>query len=117
MMEGFPSKKADGSEFTDADYAIYKKASRVLASTLADETDLTPYQAAYNAEGKRMRCPTFEPKSLVPACRKPLFAPELDPSPLFNEVEFEALLNCNWDVDNLQIKENEDSTQDDPVAS
>src|SRR4051812_31752221 len=108
MMDGFPSKKDDRSDFTDADYVACMRSSWVLESTLVNETDLTPYQAVYDAEGKWMRSPPFKEKNLVPARRKPLFAPDLDPSPLFNEAEFEALLNCNWDVDNLQIEENED---------
>ena len=52
MMDGFPSKKDDGSEFTEADYAKCMKASRVLASTLVNEIDLTLYQAAYGEDSK-----------------------------------------------------------------
>jgi hypothetical protein len=117
MMDGFPSKKDDGSEFTEADYAKCMKASRVLASTLVDELDLSTYQAAYSETSKRVRGPTFETRDLTPARRKHLFAPEIDPSPLFEEAQFEALTNCNWDVDNLQIEEVEDPAQDDPPSS
>jgi hypothetical protein len=117
MMDGFPSRKDDGSEFTEADYAKCRKASRVLASTLADELDLSTYQAAYSEPSKRVRGPTFETRDLTPARRKHLFAPEIDPSPLFEEAQFVALTNCNWDVDNLQIEEVEDPAQDDPPSS
>ena len=116
-MDGFPSKKDDGSDFTEADYAKCVKASRVLASVLADEVDLSTYQAAYSADNKRVRCPTFEARDLTPARRNHLFAPEIDPSPLFDESQFEALTHCNWDVDNLQIEEVEDPAQDDPPSS
>jgi hypothetical protein len=54
---------------------------------------------------------------LTPARRKHLFAPEIDPSPLFEDARFEALTHCNWDVDNLQIEEVEDPEQDDPPPS
>ena len=117
MMDSFPSKKDDGSDFTEADYAKCMKASRVLASTLVNEIDLTSYQAAYGEDSKRVRCPTFEARDLTPARRKPLFAPKIDPSLLFDEARFEALTNCNWDVDNLQIEEVEDPTKDDTPSS
>lgn len=65
MMDGFPSKKDDGYKFSGTDYATCMKYSRVLASLLANETDLTPYQAAYDKEGKKIRGPTFEAKSHV----------------------------------------------------
>ena len=48
MMDGFPSKKVYGSDFTEIDYAKYMKDSQVLASSLANELDLSIYQAAYN---------------------------------------------------------------------
>jgi hypothetical protein len=117
MMDGFPSKKDDGSEFTEADYAQCRRASRVLASTLADELDLAVYQAAYSEPTKRIRGPTFEARNLIPTRRKHLFAPEIDPSPIFEDAQFEALTNCNWDMDNLQIEEVEDPEQDDPPSS
>ena len=49
MMGGFPQLKDDGSEFIQEDYARCHKASRVLGSQLAAETDLKTYQAAYDA--------------------------------------------------------------------
>ena len=115
-MDGFPAKKVDGSDFAKADYVKCMKDSRVLASSLADELDLSTYQAAYNAENKRVQCPTFESRSLTPARRKQLFAPDLVASPFFDETQFEALTRCNWDVDNLQIKEVEEPAKDDEPA-
>ena len=117
MMDGFPSRKDDGSEFTEADYAKCLKASWVLASTLVDEIDLSTYQAAYSEASKKVRCPTFECRDLTPGRRKHLFAPEIDPSPIFEDAQFEALTHCNLDVDNLQIEEVEDPEQDDPPSS
>ena len=52
MMDGFPSKKDDGSDFIEADYAKCMKDSRVLASTLVNEMDLSTYQVAYDAKNK-----------------------------------------------------------------
>jgi len=115
MTGGFPQLKADGSAFTQDNYARCFRASRVLANQLATEADLKTYQVAYDDNNTRVRAPTFEPKDLPPQRRKHIFVPDVDPSPiLHDEAEFEALLNCNWDVDNLQIQENEDLVQDDP---
>lgn len=76
-----------------------------------EETDLAPYQAAYDSDSQRIRPPSYEVRDLVPKRRKKPFAPDLDPSPFFEEAHFESLINCNWDADNLQI---EDPAQDDP---
>ena len=116
MMDGFPSKKVDGSDFSQADYVKCMKNSRVLASSLAEELDFSTYQAAYDAENKRVQCPTFESRSLTPTRRKQLFAPGLDASSFFDKTQFEALTRCNWDVDNLQIKEVEEPAKDDETA-
>ena len=95
MMDGFPAKKVDGSDFAEADYVKCMKDSRVLASSLVNELDLATYQPAYDAEKKRVQCPTFESRSLTPARRKQLFAPGLDASPFFDQTQFEALTCCN----------------------
>ena len=117
MIDGFPSKMVNGSDFTQIDYVKCMKDSRVLASTLVNELDLSSYQATYDVENKRVRGPTFESRSLTPANRKQLFAPDLDPSPFFDQAQFEALTHCNWDVNNLQIEEIEEPARDDPPAS
>ena len=117
MMGGFPSKKVDGSDFTQADYVKCMKDSRILASSLASELDMSIYQAAYDMENKRVCGPTFESRSLTPARRKQLFAPGPDSSPFFDQTQFEALTRCNWDVDNLQIKDIEEPAKDDQPAS
>ena len=113
MADGFPAKKVDGSEFSEADYVKCMKNSRALASSLINELDFSTYQAAYNAEQKRVPCPTFEARKLTPARRKQLFAPGLDASRFFDQAQFEALTRCNWDVDNLQIQEDEEPAKDD----
>ena len=116
MMDGFPAKKVDGSDFTKADYVKCMKDSRVLSSSLANELDLSTYQAAYDAENKRVRGPTFESRNLTPARHKQLFAPELESSSFFDQTQFEALTHCNWDVDNLQIKDVKEPAKDDEPA-
>ena len=117
MMDGFPSKKVNGSDFTETDYVKCMKDSRVLASSLANELNMSIYQAAYDADNKHVRGPTFEARSLTPVRRKQLFAPDLDASPFFDETQFEALTCCNWNIDNLQIEEVEDPAKDDQPAS
>ena len=118
MAGGFPEFKDDGSAFTDDDYARCVKASRVLASQLVAGMDLRSYQAAYDDNNKRVQPPTFEPVDLTPQRRKHIFAPDVDPSPILHEeAVFQALTNCNWDVDNLQIQDQEGSAQDNPEAS
>ena len=52
MMDGFPQLKDDGSQFTQEDYARCMNASRILASRLAAEADMSSYQAAYSEDNK-----------------------------------------------------------------
>ena len=52
MMDGFPQLKDDGLQFTQDDYARCIKASRILASRLAAEADMSSYQAAYSEDNK-----------------------------------------------------------------
>ena len=52
MMDGFSQLKDDGSQFTQEDYAHCMKASRILASRLAADADLSSYQAAYSEDNK-----------------------------------------------------------------
>ena len=87
------------------------------SSKLVEELDMSTYQAAYSETSKKIRGPTFECRDLTPARRKHLFAPDVDPSPIFEDAQFEALTHCNWDVDNLQIEEVEDPAQADPPSS
>ena len=50
--QGYPSLKEDGSEFNKEDLRAINRAVRPLACQLAEEADLTHYQAQYNDQNK-----------------------------------------------------------------
>ena len=50
--QGYPSLKEDGSEFNEEDLRAINRAVRPLACQLAEEADLTHYQAQYNDQNK-----------------------------------------------------------------
>ena len=50
--QGYPSLKEDGSEFNEDDLRAINRAVRPLACQLAEEADLTHYQAQYNDQNK-----------------------------------------------------------------
>ena len=68
-----------------------------MATLIANEVDLTKYQAGYDEENRRIPMPHYEVTSLMPPLHKHTFAPEVDPAGLVDdEVEFEALNNIHW---------------------
>ena len=50
--QGYPSLKEDGSEFNEDDLRAINRAVRPLACQLAEEADLSHYQAQYNDQNK-----------------------------------------------------------------
>ena len=52
---------------------------RPLASKLAEETNLSTYQAAYGSENKKVKAPVHQETNLIPPIRKHTFAPDIDP--------------------------------------
>src|SRR3989337_2393822 len=54
LANGCPSVKEDGSDFSADNFAEIARAMRPLARKLADETSLSTYQAAYDADNKRV---------------------------------------------------------------
>ena len=53
-----------------------------MATLIANEVDLTKYQAGYDEENQRIPTPHYEVTSLIPQLRKHTFAPEVDPTAL-----------------------------------
>ena len=93
-----------------------------MASKLAEETNLSKYQAVYDVENKKVKAPVQEAMDLIPPTRKHTFAPDINPSTLIdNEVVFKALAGINWATSNFQPtgedEEEEEHVQDDPESS
>ena len=66
LANGCPSVKEDGSNFSAEDFAEIARAMRPLESKLADETSLSIYQAAYDADNKKIGAPVHQPTDLIP---------------------------------------------------
>ena len=62
----YPSFKEDGTPFDKKYFAAYVKDMRPLASLIANETDLTKYQLAYDLENHKMPTPSYKVKDLTP---------------------------------------------------
>ena len=89
---GYPSLKEDGAPFEQEDFAACVKAIRPVATVIAEEADLSKYQAGYDEENRRIPTPQYTLTSLIPTTRKHTFAPEIDPAGLVDdEAEFKAL--------------------------
>ena len=120
VMNGYPSMKEDGSEFIDADLRALTREMRPLASKLADEADLSRYQAGYDVDNHRVNTPVYEVEDLIPPVRKHTYAPDVEPSELISdEAIFQALTKINWATTDFQLlDENEEETaRDDPQPS
>ena len=114
--------KEDGSDFSADDFVEIARSIHPLASKLADETSLSTYQAAYDADNKKLSVPVHEPTDLIPPIRKHTFAPDIDPSNLIDdEAVFRALTGINWATSDFQPidkqgVEDEEEVQEDPEA-
>lgn len=119
LANSCPSVKEDGSTFSADDFAEIARAMRPLASKLAEETNLSQYQAAYDAENKKMKVPVHQEVDLIPPTHKHTFAPDIDVSNLIDEeAVFRALTGINWASPDFQPMDNqEEEAQDDPEAS
>ena len=116
---GYPSLKEDDTVFDKKDFASCMKDMCPLASLIANETDLTKYQPAYDLENQKMPTPSYKVKDLIPPIRKHTFAPEVDPSELIDdEAEFQALNGIDWSSPTFQdVEQDEEAERDDPEAS
>jgi len=115
----YPSLKEDGTPFEKKDFAACVKEIRPLASLIANETDLSKYQPAYDMENRKLPTPAYKVMDLIPPIRKHTFAPEVEPSELIDdEAEFHALRGIDWSSPNFQTaEEDEEPDKDDPEAS
>ena len=95
------------------------KEIRPVAILIADETNLSKYQLAYDAENQKKSTPAYKVMDLIPPIRKHTFAPEVDPSNLIDdEAEFHALRGIDWSSLNFQTTtEDKEPAKDDPEAS
>ena len=106
IATGYASLKEDGTPFEDADFLACVKEIHPVATLIANEVDLTKYQAGYDEENWRIPMPHYEVTSLIPPLRKHTFAPEVDPAGLVDaKAEFEALNNIDWSSSTFQEKE------------
>ena len=94
---------------------------RPIASKLAEDIDLSHFQPAYDAEGKRWTTEIHEVEELVPPICKHTYAPDINPSSLIHEeAVFQALTGIDWltvDFQRLGRDEEEVTVQDDPQSS
>ena len=97
VAKGYPSLKEDGSEFDQEDLRAINREVRPLACQLAEEADLSHYQAQYNDQNKRVPAPTPEAENLIPPIRKHTYAPDIEPSSLIHEeAVFQTLMGIDW---------------------
>ena len=54
LAGGFPRFNADGTEFSDKDFARVVRETRVIATSIADELDLKKFQPSYDQDGKKV---------------------------------------------------------------
>ena len=92
-----------------------------LASKLAEETDLSHYQAIYDANNKKVNPPSCNASDLIPPIHKHTYAPDVDPSSLISDEDvFRALTGIDWSTNDFQQlgrEEEGDPAQDDPQPS
>ena len=63
-----------------------------MTSKLAEESEVSKYQAAYTVQNEKLKAPIYPVMDLIPPTRKHTFAPEVDPSKLIDdEAKFQAL--------------------------
>ena len=115
LANGCASVKEDGTPLSADDFADIVRSMHPLATRLAEETNLSQYQAAYDAENKKVKAPIHEARDLIPPIRKHTFAPDIDPSTLIDDkAVFKALTGINWAPSDFQStgEEEEDPVQD-----
>ena len=119
--QGYPSLKEDGSEFGEADLRAINWEVSPLACQLAEEADLSHYQAQYDSQNKRIAAPIHESENLIPPIHKHTYAPDIDPSLLIHdEAVFQALMGIDWttvDFQPLGRETEAEAAQDDPQPS
>ena len=121
VAKGYPSLKEDGSEFCTEDLRAINREVRPLACQLAEEANLSHYQASYDINNKRVAAPAPETQSLIPPIRKHTYAPDIEPSThISDEAVFQALTRMDWTTVDFQLlvrDEEDEPMQDDPQPS
>ena len=105
--------------FTIENFVVCAREVRPLATKLAEETNLSRYQAAYTTENSREKAPVYEVVDLIPPARKHTFSPKVDPSELIDdEAEFQDLTDINWKISDFQTTDGgKEPTQANPESS
>ena len=83
LANGCPSVKEDESPFSVENFAAMAREMRPLERKLAEDTNLSHYQAVYDADNKKVNAPIHESQDLTPPISKHTFAPDIDPQHLF----------------------------------
>ena len=120
VAKGYPSLKEDGSEFCTEDLRAINREVRPVACQLAEEADLSHYQASYDINNKGVAAPAPEAQNLIPPIRKHTYAPDIEPSILIsNEDVFQALTGIDWTTIDFQPlgRDEDEPVQDDPQPS
>ena len=119
--QSYPSLKEDGSEFNEDDLRAINRAVRPLACQLAEEADLSHYQAQYNDQNKRVAAQIPEAENLIPPIRKHTYAPDIEPYSLIHEeAVFQALMGIDWSTVDFQPMDRDEEAKaagDDPQPS
>ena len=112
VATGYPSLKEDGTAFDQKDFAACVKEIRPVVTLIADETNLSKYQPAYDAENQKKPTPVYKLMDLIPPICKHTFAREVDPSNLIDdEAEFHALRGIDWSSPNFQMAEEDEELE------
>ena len=77
VASGYPSLKEDGTSFDQQDFAARVKEIRPHTTVIAEETNLSKYQPAYDADNQKMHMPAYKVIDLIPPIRKHTFALKL----------------------------------------
>ena len=88
-----------------------------MACKLVEELNLNKYTPAYD-DNNQIKPPSHDVMDLIPPKRKHTFAPDVDPSLIFNdEATFKALTGIDWTTADLQMINEEEPVQYDPQSS
>ena len=83
-----------------------------MACQLAEEVDLSYYQASYGDKNRRVAAPIPEAQNLIPPIRKHTYAPDVEPSELISEeVVFQALTRIDWTTVDFQPLDGEEEAE------
>ena len=85
VASGYPSLKEDGTSFDQQDFAACVKEIRPHATVIAEETNLSKYQPAYDSNNAKIKPQSRDVVYLTLPRHKHIFDPDLDRSVKFND--------------------------------